>query len=166
VVPAQILHIGALHFHIEASRRVRRTGATVVDSLSIRIKHDSPTGLMEALRPVDVLTVHEEFLVQQANLINRLPSKHPKPASETLDVRYSVIVEAVHLKVTKQSASTKHPVYCQGSAKPIPHGWKPKTGLADASVRKNHLRTQHADIRVLVHERCHPFQASAANLYV
>ena len=68
--------------------------SAVVDDLGVPVVRDPPTRVGEPTAPVEVLGVHEELLVQGADLIQRLSAHHPEAAGQHVDIGcHRVIVE-------------------------------------------------------------------------
>ena len=102
-----VLQIRALLFDKKPCRCVLGAGPTVMKRLGFGIKNHSPTSQMKSFAPVKIFAVHEKTLVERAHLVQGLPSGHPKPAIEDIDVRGPVKMKVLHQKTAEEPGASE-----------------------------------------------------------
>src|SRR5271157_4021655 len=120
--------------------------------LSVRIKHHPPSCRAEAMTPVDVFSIHQEPLIEPADLLERHTWNHPEPACQHFDVINCIVGIALHFEAAKQLRPGEDIVKPQRATKGIPDRGQAHHGGANSATRTEHLWPEQADIRIPFHE--------------
>lgn len=88
-----ILKAGSDHFDIEPDRVIGGTGAAVMDSLGLGTEEDPPSSIPKPLAPIDILSIHKEILVKEADLVQRVAPYHPDAPVDHINIAKSVMLK-------------------------------------------------------------------------
>ena len=102
VMFTEILQIGPPHFDIEPRRRLTGARGTVVQGSGMRIEDHLPSRCAESMAPIDILTVHEELLIESSDHLKGLPGDHPEPPRQDLDIINGSIRISIHREAAKR----------------------------------------------------------------
>src|SRR5271157_3297323 len=123
-----------------------------MQGLSVRIKYHPPSCRAEAMAPVDVFSIHEEPLIEPADLPERQTWNHPEPACQHLDVINCFVGIALHFEAAKQLRPGEDVVKPQRTTKGVPDRGQAHHGGANSATRTEHLWPEHSYVRISFHE--------------
>jgi hypothetical protein len=74
-----------------------------VDGLCPGVEHDLPTGAPASPAPVNILTVHEELLIEQSKLGDSRAAGHDKAADQDVYLTRPIISKVGHVLTGKKT---------------------------------------------------------------
>src|SRR6516165_4520574 len=97
-----VMKRGSLPLQREAYGIWRCDTASVMDDLRARIKHYLPTLLPSAPTPIDIISVHEQLFVKQADIFKSLTPYHREAAHDYLNGQWPLVKKAIQILTGKE----------------------------------------------------------------